>query len=329
MSSSALPSGPGVRVAVVGCWHVHAADYARAASQHPDTELVAVWDDEPERGTAFAAEFGVEYASDLGALLNRAELDGVLVTTATTDHRRVLLSAARAGKHLFTEKVLAPDVDGCEEIIRAAAERGVALVVSLPRLSHGYARAIGDVIDSGVLGTLSYARVRLAHDGASGGWLPDRFFDPRAAGGGAFTDLGCHPAYLVQAFLGERPDRVTATYRSLTGRSVDDHAVVVLVYPDGAVGVVEASFVGTTPFTIELYGTTGGLTYSDATGELRGFGAAFGALPVSLPLPADGPSPFAQWVDHIHHGTVAEDNLRRATELTRLVQAANLAAQAT
>jgi 1,5-anhydro-D-fructose reductase (1,5-anhydro-D-mannitol-forming) len=333
MSSSVHRDSPAhtgpLQVAVVGCWHVHAADYARAAQDHTDTRLIAVWDDESARGAAFAADFGIDYVTDLQELLGRPELDGVLVTTATTDHRRVLLAAAAAGKHLFTEKLLAPAVENCAEIIRASVDHGVALVVSLPRLAHGYARAIGDVIDSGSLGPLSYARVRLAHDGASGGWLPERFFDPQTAVGGALTDLGCHPAYLVQAFLGERPDRVTATYGSLTGRAVEDHAVVVLEYPGGAIGVVEASFVGTTPFLIELYGTAGGLTYSDDNGELRGFGAAFGGSSVSLPVPADGPSPFAQWVEHIRKGTAAEDNLRRATELTRLVSAANLAARTT
>ena len=35
-----------LRVAVLSFWHVHAGDYARSTVQHPDTELVAVWDDD-------------------------------------------------------------------------------------------------------------------------------------------------------------------------------------------------------------------------------------------------------------------------------------------
>ena len=43
-------AGRPVRVAVLGFWHVHAADYADLAAAHPETELVAVWDDDAERG---------------------------------------------------------------------------------------------------------------------------------------------------------------------------------------------------------------------------------------------------------------------------------------
>ena len=46
-------------VAAIGFWHVHAGDYARAAQNHPGTTLVAIWDDDPERGRAAAQQFGV------------------------------------------------------------------------------------------------------------------------------------------------------------------------------------------------------------------------------------------------------------------------------
>lgn len=313
---------------MIGCWHVHAADYARAAQAHPETELVRVWDDDPDRGDAFAREFGIESVPDLDALLSREDLDGVLVTAATVDHRDVMIAAAQAGKHIFTEKLLAPTVDEAEEIIATADKHGVTLIVSLPRLSHGYTQAILDVIDSEALGQVNYARVRLSHDGASTGWLPERFFDPRTAIGGALTDLGCHPAYLVQLFLGLRPDRIVATYRSVTGQAVEDHAVVVLGYPGGMIGVVEAGFLSRTPFLIELYGTRGGLSFRDDTGELQGLGEAFGGGPRALDIPADSPDPFAQWVGHIRAGSRGDDNLLRAVELTRLVTAANEVARA-
>lgn len=87
--------------------------------------------------------------------------------------------------------------------------------MSLPRLYHGSTRAVDDVLAGGALGRLTYGRVRLSHDGAVAGWLPERFFDPSEAIGGALTDLGCHPVYLIQRFLGPDPDTVTATYRSL------------------------------------------------------------------------------------------------------------------
>lgn len=321
-----------LRVAVLGFWHVHARDYALQAQQHPGTELVAVWDEDGARGREGATAFGATYTDNLDALLGRPDIDAVIVTTATNVHRDVMVKAAGAGKHIFSEKLLAPTVLEAEAIIDATDANGVKLVVSLPRLYHGSTLAIKEVIDSGNLGQISYGRVRISHDGAlargeAAGWLPERFFEPVAAVGGALTDLGCHPVYLTQLFLGSDPNTVSATYRSLTDRAVDDHAVVTVGYADQKIGVIEAGFVSRNPFTIEVFGTEGSLTYISDGNALRVAGRAFGSEAFQLiPVPDDGPDAFDQWVDHISRDTRADENLARAVELTRLVAAANRAA---
>lgn len=318
-----------LKIAVLGFWHVHAGDYARQAQQHDGTELVAVWDDDVARGQAGADQFGVEFTPDLDALLARDDLDAVTITTSTDVHRDLMVAAANAGKHIFTEKLLAPTVTEADEIIAAADANGVKLVVSLPRLSHGYTQAIREVIDSGELGRLTYGRIRLSHDGAvssggSGGWLPERFFDPKTAIGGALTDLGCHPVYLTQLFLGADPETVSATYRSVAGLGLEDNSVVTVGYADQKIGVIEAGFASRNPFTIEIFGTRGSLTYTDDGNVLRVVGPDADR---QLPVPEHSTDPFGQWVDHINDGTRADDNLARAVELTRLVVAANEAAE--
>lgn len=311
-------------VAAIGFWHVHAGDYAKNVQEHPDTTLVAVWDDDEQRGHAAAAEFGVEFVADLDELLARPELDAVTVTTATDQHRDVIGRAIAAGKHVFTEKILCPTVAESEELIELARRAGVALVVSLPRLSDDYTGAIESILDEGTLGELTYSRVRLAHNGWVAGWLPERFADPEAAIGGALTDLGCHPAYLTRLFHRAEPLTISATYGSVTHRAVEDNAVVTASFPGGRLGVFEASVV-TTPgaFTIELRGTAATLLFGFGSERLLAKGGGFGEEWQELPLPERRPGPFAQWVQHIHDGTTADDNLRHAVELTRMVVAAN------
>ena len=316
-------------VAAIGFWHVHAGDYARNVQQHPDTTLVAVWDDDEERGRAAASEFGVEFVADLDELLSRPALDAVTVTTATDQHRDVIGRAIAAGKHVFTEKILAPTVSEAQELVDLAQQAGVALVVSLPRLSDDYTVAIERILDEGTLGELTYSRVRLAHDGWVAGWLPERFADPDAAIGGALTDLGCHPAYLTRLFHRAEPQTIQASYGSVTGREVEDNAVVTATFPDGRLGVFEASVV-TTPgaFTIELRGTRASLTFGFGGERLLAKGGAFGEEWQELPLPESRPGAFAQWVQHIHDSSTADGNLRHAVALTRMVVAANESAAA-
>ena len=314
-----------ITVAVLGFWHVHAGDYAARIRQHPDTELVAAWDDDSARGRASADAIETAFVDDLDSLLAREDVDAVSITTATTAHHAIMIRAAEAGKHIFTEKLLAPTVAEAEEIIAVADKAGVALVVSLPRLYHGYTRAIVDKLASEELGELTYCRTRLSHDGAIAGWLPDRFYDPAAAVGGALSDLGCHPVYLTQLLLGALPATVSATYASLTNHQVEDQAVVTLGYPGGAIGVVETGFLSRDPFTIEMHGTKASLAYESTDSVLRHQNAGADTWQ-TLAVPPDSADAFSQWVTHIRERTRADDNLTRAVELTRLVTAANTAA---
>ncbi len=106
--------------------------------------------------------------------------------------------------------------------------------------------------------------------------------------------------------------------------------MVTVTYDGGAIGVIEAGFAAPGPFVVELAGLDGSVRYTDDRQVILGFGPAFGdgEAPHELPLPADGPDPFAQWVGHIRAGTRADDNIARALELTRMVVAANRAATA-
>ena len=169
--------------------------------------------------------------------------------------------------------------------------------------------------------------MRLAHDGATAGWLPDRFFNPAEAVGGALTDLGCHPVYLVQLFLGASPATIEATYTHLTHAKVDDNATVTLGYSNGAIGVAEASFVTShVQDSVEVYGTKGSAIYGFGGATLLARTAALGDEWTEIAIPEDGQNAFGQWVQHIQNGTRADQNLQAAVELTRVVAAANAVA---
>jgi 1,5-anhydro-D-fructose reductase (1,5-anhydro-D-mannitol-forming) len=326
-----------IRVALLSFWHVHARDYVQQARTNPATTITAVWDETPERGRAQAHALGVPFYENLPELLAQTEVDGVIVTTPTTMHREVIIAAAQAGKHIFTEKVLAPTLQECNEIAAAVEQAGVVLMVSLPRLSSGSTLAIKHILDRKLLGELTEVRTRLAHDGAlktrqhPQGWLPPYFFDPQQSAGGAMIDLGAHPMYLARLFLG-LPQSVSATYASLTGRAVEDNAVVVLRSPQGTVGIVEASFVNHfSPFTIEVHGTQGSLLYGTPDDILRIRSAEAGATGTSqwsvwTDIPPDLPTPFSQWVTHIQQGTRAREHIQAAIDLSRLMEAANRSA---
>jgi 1,5-anhydro-D-fructose reductase (1,5-anhydro-D-mannitol-forming) len=320
-----------IRVAMLSFWHVHAKDYAKQAADHPDTEIVAVWDEIPTRGQAAAQTWGGQFYEDLDTLLAQPNIDAVIVDTPTNRHRDVMVAAAQAGKHIFTEKVVAATLHEANEILAAVERAGVKLTVSLPRLNAGYTQAIQEILASGRLGTPTLARTRLSHNGGlpsadnANGWLPAHFYDLEQCAGGALIDLGCHPMYLARLFLG-MPESVSARYGYVIGRAVEDNAVALLSYPNGALGVVEAGFVNRhSPFTIEVHGTDGSLLYGTPEAQLL-VRSAQGTQWHAAEVPADLPSAFHQWVGHIQNGTTAIANIQMALDLTKLMEAANRSA---
>lgn len=326
-----------IRVAILSFWHVHAKDYTRDAQEHPDVEIVAAWDEIPERGREKARALGVPFLESLDALLALPDIDGVIVTTPTNRHHEVMSAAAQAGKHIFTEKVIAATLHECQQIVSAVEQAGVKLVVSLPRLNAGYTQAVRTILEQKLLGELTQVRVRLSHNGAVStvesphGWLPTHFFDREQCGGGAMIDLGCHPMYLTRLFLG-LPIAVSANYGYITGRAVEDNAVSVLHYPNGALGVVEAGFVNRfSPFTIEAHGTEGSLLYGTPEQKLLIRSTQAGmhgeqGWTTWAAIPADRPTAFQQWITHIQQGTTATENIALAVDLSALMEASNLSA---
>ncbi|QJD87252.1 Gfo/Idh/MocA family protein [Cohnella herbarum] len=310
-----------IRIGKISYWHVHADEYTQQAIDNPSTELVAIWDEKSERGQAKALQYGVPYYSSLDEMLARDDIDAVIVDAPTNIHCEVMVKAARAGKHIFTEKVVAPTNKEVQEILAAVRESGVKLTVSLPRLYAGYTQTIEKFVRDGSLGKLTLARVRLSHNGGVANWLPDHFYSKEQCGGGALIDLGCHPMYLVRRFLG-MPESVSANFGYVTGREVEDNAVSVLRYSEGALGIVEAGFVNShSPFSIELHGTEGTLLFGFPEEVLRvrtnsGSGK-WETLEADEPLPIA----FDQWAEHIRDDSEATDNIGMAVDLTRLMEA--------
>jgi 1,5-anhydro-D-fructose reductase (1,5-anhydro-D-mannitol-forming) len=356
---------PKIRLAVLSFWHVHGSEYADMAAEHPGTEVAAIWDEDPARGHAEAEKRGVPFVPRLEDLLGRDDVDGVIVTTPTSLHREVILAAAKAGKHVFTEKVIAATRREAEEIAAAAAAADVAFMVCLRRTVHASTRSIKQLLDDGALGDVTYARVRDSHSGSlpseryPRGWLPEHFYNAEEAQGGALIDLGAHPTYLMRTFLG-MPESVSAAFGDVTGRGADDNAVVTWRYPNGAVGVVETGFVSRfAPFSIELHGTESSVLFHEVgVGERvdarLAAGAAIGA-PQSLPSNPWGtsgrllmrstrleaardrwlsqpphvpeePHPFARWVEHIERGTRAPENVALGVDMSALMEAAHRSA---
>jgi len=318
-----------INVALLSRWHVHADDYAKQAKGIEQLSIQLVWDEDAARGEEWAKELGVPFESDLQAVLANPAIDAVIVSTPTNLHKEVISLAIKNKKHVFTEKVLAFSVEDCEEIYQAAADQGVELTVSLPRLTEPAFLAAEKVVKEGQLGQLTTIRCRFAHNGAvapegqSRGWLPERFFNEEQCGGGALIDLGAHPIYVTNRLAGP-VQAVQARLQQTKGLGVDDNSIVLVEYQSGALGLIETSFLSSgSPSQLELYGTQGTLMIEDNQVRIKSNQLGhekWTHLESVTPLPM----PMDQWVAAIESGAAPTFTKEDVINLTRINEAAAL-----
>jgi 1,5-anhydro-D-fructose reductase (1,5-anhydro-D-mannitol-forming) len=312
------------KLALLGVWHVHAIHHLQDARANPDADVVVVWDRDPVAGQAFATANALPFEPDLATILARPDIEAVIVDTATLDHGAVIGAALAAGKHVFTEKVLAATTAEATDLVRAARTYGRVLRVSMQRLVEAPILTAKALIEEGAIGTLTSSRIRYAHGGAVGGRpsLSPDFLDPAQAGGGAIIDLGAHGFYLGLLFHAAEPLAIRTTMSSVTGLAVEDNTVSLVDYPGGAISTAETSFVsGFFGWSIELNGTAGSIAIGpvDHRIMLRRTGEdGWNEVP---PLPAQ-PVPFDQFLTMVRGGPDEPGHLRSAVKLTQLAESA-------
>ena len=290
-----------MKIAILGVWHVHAPDYTRRAMA--DGEVVGFF----ERNDTLAAEFAGVFPTlprfaSLDDLL-ASDAEGVIVCSATCDHTEDIIRAAKAGKHIFTEKVLALTDEECDRVAEAVAESGVNFVISLFQKCIGSRKTVKSVADSGELGKINYLRFRNCHSGSIHNWLPPHFYNAKECGGGAMIDLGAHGMYLTDWILGV-PVAASSAFTLACERAdvaaknpdgVEDNAVTIMSFSGGAIAVNETGFVsGCGPTVFEVHGENGFVRMEDNR-VIKCTGAT-GGQSVEVPLEASDPQPLEQFL---------------------------------
>ncbi len=313
-----------LNVAMLSKWHVHAEGYARQIKEY-GAKITCVWDENAERGAEWAKQLEADFEPDLDRLLSRADVEAVACCAPTAMHKDVLVKAANAGKHIFTEKALAPTVAECDEIAAAVKANNAKFLISMPWRCKPELLYAKKVIEEGLLGDLTMVRIRNAHNGATANWLPAYWYDEKMACGGAMMDLGCHPMYEASYLCG-RPARVTSIFNTITGREVDDNAVSVIEFKNKCIAVLETALVSfNSPSAFELYGTEGTLIERDGSFRIASAHLENSGFEPIKEMPNELPSPIVMFLDACTKGTPIEFGLEAARDLSELLEMAYIA----
>jgi predicted dehydrogenase len=257
--------------------------------------MAAICGRDPERVAAAAARLGwPAWETDWKRLVQRDDVDLVDVCTPGSSHAEISIAALEAGKHVLCEKPLANTVEEARAMAAAAdraAAQGVRAMVGFNFRRVPAVALARELVAAGRLGAIRHVRAA---------YLGNHLLDPEfplvwrlqveQAGSGALGDLGAHAIDLAQYLAGDRIAGVSAlteTFvreRPLPGRggargpvTVDDAALFIARFGDGALGSIEATRFATghtEGLSVELNGELGSLVWElGAFNELRLFDA--------------------------------------------------------
>jgi predicted dehydrogenase len=167
-----VPPSDRVRFASIGTG-VRGCEIMRAALTCPGTEIVAVSDLYDGRLTAGQENAGKQLftTKDYRAILDRQDVDAVLVATPDHWHRKLVEDACAAGKDVYCEKPMAHTVeDGFAMVEAMQKHKRVVQVGSQARSSIVYAKA-KEIYDSGFLGQATAIEAWIDRNDASGAWV--------------------------------------------------------------------------------------------------------------------------------------------------------------
>lgn len=191
-----------LRSAIIGCGNIHLF-HADAIKDHPQAELAAVVDIDPDRARKTAERFTCEAYSDYRQVLNRNDIDVIHLCTPHYLHAPMAIEAMQQGKHVLTEKPMAITVEEAERMNAVSRETGKVIGVCFQNRYNPTSVHIRELLDSGKAGQVKGGRafVTWNRDAAyyrSGAWRGKWSTE----GGGVIINQAIHTLDLMQWFLG-------------------------------------------------------------------------------------------------------------------------------
>lgn len=116
-----------VRIGIVGSGFMGRTNAETVTKYLHGAELRAITGG--TRAAALAADYGVEAAASVEALVERVDIDAVLISTPHAAHCEQAVLAARQGKHILLDKPMATSVEECDRILEAVEAAGVNLMI--------------------------------------------------------------------------------------------------------------------------------------------------------------------------------------------------------
>ena len=232
---------------IIGLHHQHPRWYHPLWSHLPEYKPIAIADADEAFLAGENSFFNLAAHNDYHQLLEREDIDVVIIWLPHSQMPEAVAAAAAAGKHVIVEKPCAADVHGAESIV-ATSQKHPHIKISAPYCwrTHPVSEKIREAIDAGRLGRIMAMEARLNAGGAHR-YVRDNspWMLKASEGGGPMWNLGVHWLDYFRWITGKEIVSVRGAVSGPAGqptRDIEDNAQAVLTFEDGAVAMLDISY---------------------------------------------------------------------------------------
>lgn len=229
-------------------------------------ELVAVASRSKDKAADYADKWEIPRSfGGYDQMLKSATIDAVYISLPNHLHAKWSVAALESGKHVLCEKPLALSLDEVDDMASAAKRSGRNLAEAFMYRHHPQTKIVGDWIQSGRLGEVTYFQGVFNFTGMD----VDNVRLVPEWGGGALWDVGVYPMSFAQYVMGGAPEWVVGD-QQIGDSGVDMVFSGQLHYGGGRMAHISCAF--KTPFHtfVQILGTEGTLTIERPFVQLSG-----------------------------------------------------------
>jgi predicted dehydrogenase len=243
-----------IRYGILGFGH-HAKK--RLMPAFAGAQVTGMWRRDPAKAQADAREYHIPHVFDSAEELCAShEIDAVFVVSPDALHLPHVLVAAQHGKHILCEKPLALNADEVEKMLFATRAAGVVFGAAQNMRYNASVQLIREWIAEGRIGQPMLAHSQFCYNAEKSprAWI----YDPTLATGGPIGDVAIHCLDGLRYVLATNITEVsTLAHKDARSGAVESHAVVNMLFGNGAMGAVTVTTRGSYRSLIEITGETG------------------------------------------------------------------------
>lgn len=246
-----------IKVAIIGVGNM-GKNHARIYSELKDVDLVAVADTN-ETVKNEAKKYGAKYYKNYLEMLEKEDIACVSIATPTKSHKQITLDATAHGKHVLVEKPIALTTEEGKEMIQAAKEKRVILMVGHVERFNPVITSLKKEIENGTIGKILSVNVKRI------GPFPLGIVDMNV-----FQDLAIHDVDVIRYVLNKDIVKIFSGGGISLTENIMDFGQILLRLEDNITAVIETNWV--TPVKVRemsLVGDKGYLKANLITQELE------------------------------------------------------------